>query len=145
MRGWHGSSPSWVWASTRPSANSRQLGTSIPACVWMSAQLKRACTDEHPSWLANGSKISSLISGCRCLIILDSEDSKYRNCNSTNSLIHNRFLVWKIRFKTSHYLLWFFGRVEILAIGFWKIFPNFEILDAKIASAVNKIIKNLQF
>ena len=30
----------------------------------------------------------------------DSRESRYRTCNSTNSLIHNRFLVWKIRFKT---------------------------------------------
>ena len=29
----------------------------------------------------------------------DSKDSKYRNCNSTKSLVHNRFLVWKLRFK----------------------------------------------
>ena len=40
---------------------------------------------------------------------------------------------------------WFFGRVEILAISLWKGFPNFEMLDAKIASALNKMIQNSQF
>ena len=39
----------------------------------------------------------------------------------------------------------FFGRIKILAIGCWKNFPNFEMLDAKIASALNKIIQNSQF
>ena len=36
----------------------------------------------------------------RSTTLSDSKDSKYRNCNSTNSLVHNRFLVWKIRFTT---------------------------------------------
>ena len=40
---------------------------------------------------------------------------------------------------------WFFGRVKILAISLWKDFPNFEMLDTKIASALNKIIQNSQF
>ena len=48
---------------------------------------------------------------------LDSKDNKYRNCNSTNYLIHNHS--WCGRY--------------------------FEMLDAKIASALNKIIQNSQF
>ena len=35
--------------------------------------------------------------------------------------------------------------IEVLAIRFWKDFSNFEMLDAKIASALNKIIQNSQF
>ena len=38
----------------------------------------------------------------------------------------------------------FIGRIKILAIA-GKNFPNFEMLDAKIASALNKIIQNSQF
>ena len=33
----------------------------------------------------------------------------------------------------------------ILGISIWKRFPNFEMLDVKIASALNKIIQNSQF
>ena len=87
----------------------------------------------------------------------DSKDSKYRNCNSTS------FLVWKIRFKTqvttvSHFpsddLLWI-KEVEMVdsleelkssrSSVYGKDCPNFEMLDAKIASALNKIIQNFQF
>ena len=39
----------------------------------------------------------------------------------------------------------FFGRIIILAIILWKDFPNFDMLDAKIASALNKILQNSQF
>ena len=72
------------------------------------------------------------------------------------------FLVWKIRFKTqvttcsdfpSDAMLWI-KEVEMVdsveelkssrsASG--KNFPHFEMLDAKIASALNKIIQNSQF
>ena len=34
----------------------------------------------------------------------------------------------------------FFGRVEIFAISLWKEFSNFEMLDAKIVSALNKMV-----
>ena len=40
---------------------------------------------------------------------------------------------------------WFIGGIEVLAIRFWKDgknFPNFEMLDAKIAFALNKIIQD---
>ena len=88
------------------------------------------------------------------ILWLDSKDSTYRSCNSTNSLIHNRF--WcGIRFKNpvaicsdfpSEAMLWI-KEVEMVdsleqlkssrsASG--KNFPNFEMLDAKIASALNK-------
>ena len=38
----------------------------------------------------------------------------------------------------------FIGGIKILAINCWK-FPNFEMLDARIASALNKIIQNSHF
>ena len=34
------------------------------------------------------------------------------------------------------------GRIKIFAINCGQEFPNFEMLDAKIASALNKIIQN---
>ena len=40
---------------------------------------------------------------------------------------------------------WFSGWAQILAISEGKDFPNFQMLDAKIASALNKIIQNSQF
>ena len=72
------------------------------------------------------------------------------------------FLVWKTRFKTqvssgsdlpSEAMLWIkeVERVDSLdelkssRSAHGKDFPNFEMLDAKIASALNKIIQNSQF
>ena len=72
------------------------------------------------------------------------------------------FLVWKIRLKNqvttcsyfpSDAMLWF---KEVEMVDFWtsqkssrsvcgKDFPNFEMLNAKIASALNTIIQNSQF
>ena len=72
------------------------------------------------------------------------------------------FLVWKTRFKTqvsggadfpSDAMLWI-KEVEMVdslddlkssRSVFGKDFPNFEMLDAKIASALNKIVQNSQF
>ena len=72
------------------------------------------------------------------------------------------FMVWKIRFKTqvtscsdflSDAMLWI-KEVEVVhsldelkssRSVYGKDFPNFEMLDAKIASALNKIIQNSQF
>ena len=79
---------------------------------------------------------------------------KFRNPQS--------FLVWKIRFKTqvttcsdfpSDAMLWnkeleIVDSVDELKSSrsvCGKDFPNFEMLDAKIASALNKIIQNSQF
>ena len=89
----------------------------------------------------------------------DSKDSKCGNYNSTNSLLPASFLVWKTRFKTqvsngfdfpSAVMSWIkeVKMVDSLdelkssrsAVG--KNFPIFEMLDAKITSALNKIIKN---
>ena len=47
-------------------------------------------------------------------------------------------------------MLWIKGvemvdSLEEFAINFWNDFPHFEMLDAKIASALNKIIQNSQF
>ena len=67
----------------------------------------------------------------------DSKDNKYRNCNSTNSLIHNRFSCGK-----------FDSKIKWLPVLILQDFPNFEMLDAKInkiGSALNKIIQNTQF
>ena len=41
--------------------------------------------------------------------------------------------------------MWILWTNKNPAIGFWKDFPNIEMLDAKIASALNKIIQNSQF
>ena len=72
------------------------------------------------------------------------------------------FLVWKIRFKTqvtfcsdfpSDVVLWI-KEVEMIdsldelkssRSVYGKDFPNFEVLDAKIGSALNKIIQNPKF
>ena len=101
---------------------------------------------------------STLLVELRCTTWSDSKDSKYRNCNSTNSLIHNRFWCGNTIQNSSDWFSigcsvvdqrsgdgWFFGRVKIPAISLWKGFSNFEMLDAKIASALNKIIQNSQF
>ena len=57
--------------------------------------------------------------------------------------------MWKIRFKTqatlcsdfpSDAMLWINPRDQLE-----KDFPNFEMLDAKVASALNKIIHDSQF
>ena len=81
----------------------------------------------------------------------DSKDSKYRNCNSTNSRIHNHFLVWKIRFQNqvttcsdfpSDATLWVKEVEKVESVEELKSsrsvsgnnFPNFEMLDAKTAS-----------
>ena len=39
----------------------------------------------------------------------------------------------------------FFGRIKFSRSVVGKNFPNFEMLDAKSASALNKIIQNSQF
>ena len=90
------------------------------------------------------------------------KDSRYENCNSTKSPAPSTFLCWKRRFKKhlttcsdfpSEALLWI-KEVEMdhsleelnssRSIA-GKNFPNFEMLDARIASALNKIIPNSQF
>ena len=73
------------------------------------------------------------------------------------------FWLWKMRFKIqvttcSDFSIgcyfvdegsgdgWFFRQVEILAISLWKEFSKiFDMLDAKVASALKKIIHNSQF
>ena len=75
----------------------------------------------------------------------DSKDSKCRNYNSYSRIIlgsdfQSAAVVW-----IKEVEMVFFGRAEILTISDVKFFPNFEMLDAKIASARNKIIQNSQF
>ena len=83
-------------------------------------------------------------------------------CLSTNSPTSPTFQFWKVRFKTevcassgspSEAMLWF-KEVKILdTIDDLKSsrsvqehrFPNFEMLDVKIASALNEIIRNSHF
>ena len=94
--------------------------------------------------------------------VADSKDSKYRNYNSINSLIPHHSRCRKTRFNTLvsngsdfplEVMLWIkeVDMVDSLdelkssrsVIG--KDFPNFEMLDAKIAWVLNKIIQNSQF
>ena len=83
-------------------------------------------------------------------------DSKYLNCNSTNSLIHNHFWFGKYDSLSScsdfpsEAMLWIkevekvdsFDELKSSRSVCGKNFPNFEMLDAKIASPLNKIIQN---
>ena len=66
------------------------------------------------------------------------------------------FSCWKIRFKTQASSCSSLTRrqcygskkwrwSEVFAVSFWTNFPNFEMLDVKIASALNKIIHNSHF
>ena len=93
----------------------------------------------------------------RRLLWLDSKDTKYRNCNSTSSL-HFLHFCWKTRFKNqvatcsdfpSEAILWIKEVEMVDSMDELKSsrsiagenFPNFEMLDARIASALNKIIQ----
>ena len=90
---------------------------------------------------------------------LDSKDYRYRTFSLRNSPLHCRLCIWKIRFKNqvticsdfpSGAMLWIkdvemVDSLEELKSSrsvSGKNFPNFEMLDAKIASALNKIIQN---
>ena len=92
----------------------------------------------------------------------DSKDSKCRNYNATGPLIHHNFLGVENKiqntglkwfwFSVGSYVMdqrsgdgWFFGWAKSSRSVYGKDFPNFEMLDAKIASALNKIIQNSQF
>ena len=89
----------------------------------------------------------------------DSKDSKYRNCNLTNSMHPLHSDVWKIRFKnqvTTCYDCPSEAKLRIKEVEMvdslkefkslrsiaGKKFPKFEELDARIASALKKIIQN---
>ena len=84
----------------------------------------------------------------------DSKDRKYRNYNSTSSN-PSSFLVWKTRFKTQvssgsdfplEAMLWIkLNELKSSRSVNGKVFPICEMLDAKIASALIKIIQNSQF
>ena len=90
------------------------------------------------------------------------KDSKFRSCNSTNSVIHNHFQCEKFDSKIKRLPVLIFHRMLFCGSRKWRLvdsldelkssrsvcgkdFPNFEMLDAKIASALNKIIQNSQF
>ena len=76
----------------------------------------------------------------------DSKDSKCRNLQFDKFPTPASFLVWKTRFKTQ-VMKWIkrSGELKSSRSVSGKDFPDFEMLDAKIASAVNKIIQNSQF
>ena len=95
---------------------------------------------------------------------LTNKDFKSRYLTSTSSPLHKRFRVGKIRFKTevcscsnfpTETMLWikevsrdgyFSGRFKIFAIYSRSTpFPDFELLDARSASSLNKIIQNSYF
>ena len=90
----------------------------------------------------------------------DSKDSKYRNCNSTFSLVHHHFFCRKqdstqvssgsdfpsdamLRIKEVEMVDSLDEFKSSSVCG--KEFPNFEMLDAKNASALNKIIQKSHF
>ena len=92
----------------------------------------------------------------------DSKNSKYRNCNSTNSLIDNRSWCGKFDSKHKSLLVLIFHRMLCRGSKKWrwlilrtsykfsrsvygKDFPNFEMLDTKIVSVLNKMIQNSHF
>ena len=94
---------------------------------------------------------------------LTNKDFKSQNLTSTSSPLHKRFRVEKIRFKTevcscsnfpTEAMLWI-KEVEVAAsvddskssrsIQGVTPFPDFELLDARSASSLNKIIQNSYF
>ena len=94
---------------------------------------------------------------------LDSKDSRYRDCISTIFLLSPLVFGLEIKIQKSSgvlcsdfpsdAMLWI-KEVEMVDSldalkSLWSIagknFPNFEMLDAKIASSLNKIIQNSQF
>ena len=62
-------------------------------------------------------------------------------------LNHQSFSVWKIRFKNkvTTCMVDSLGELKSSRSVYGKDLPNFEMLDVKIASALNKIIQNSQF
>ena len=100
--------------------------------------------------------------GFRRILWSDSKDSKYRNCNSTSSLIHNRSWCGNFDSKIKLPLVLIIRRKLCYGSKKWKWlilltsenlrdqfygkdFPNSEMQDAKSASALNKIIQNSDF
>ena len=92
---------------------------------------------------------------------LDSKDHRYRSFSSTNCPhLQRLFFCWKIKFKNqvttcSDFCFWSDvmdqgsgdgrGWIKILAINCRWGFPNFEMLDARVADALNKIIQYSHF
>ena len=89
-------------------------------------------------------------------------DCRFRNFTLTNSLHPTTFSCWKIRFKTevctcsqflTEAMLWIKEVEMVDSVDDLKSscsvrgiqMPNFEVLDAKSASALNRIIHNTQF
>ena len=99
---------------------------------------------------------------CRRTTWSDSKDSKCRNYNSTGSLIHHHSWCGKQDSKhkvssgsdfLSEAMFWIkevetvdsLDKLKSSRSVYGKDFPNFDTLDTKIASALNKIIQNSQF
>ena len=162
-----------IWQIPTPSTFSCwkiRLKTQVSAC---SSSPRRQCNGSKKwRWSIPWTIFKSLAQGRWLRVLqyrwnyrrttwLDRKDSEYRNCNSTKFPNPQSFLVWKIRFKTQVTTFWFsIGRylwikeVEMVdsleeltssrsVAG--KNFPNFEMLDARIAPALNKIIQNSYF
>ena len=90
------------------------------------------------------------------------KDCRFQTFTSTNSLLQQHLLVGRIRFKTevctcsqfpTEALLWIKEVEMVESVDDLKSShsikgtpgPNFELLDARIASALNKIIQNPRF
>ena len=95
-------------------------------------------------------------------MVQSNNDCRFRISTLTSSLHQQRFVCWKIRFKTevctcsqfpTEALQWIkeveMGESVDDLISSCSVrgiqMPNFQVLDAKIASALNQIIHNTQF
>ena len=112
-------------------------------------------------WLMVFSQISALVL-CTCRTIWLIKDFRFRNSIFTSFPRFQTFSSWKIRFKTresacsssySEAMLWI-KEVEMVDLvdnlksshsSHGHHFQNFETLDARVASALNKIIHKLYF
>ena len=150
------SSKNSIWRRAKKPAEGRRLFTQVKT-----DKIRAQVQCRH---LQQGRRLRVLQDrwNCRRTTWSDSRDSNYRSCNSTHSLIHKRF--WCRRFDSEikwlhvrifHRMLWC-GSKKWRWLILWtswnprdqfveRIFQNFEMLDAKIASALNKIMQNSQF
>ena len=132
---------------TSPTSEDRQKQGKLPMLTFATRPLTTSST--FPVELPQ-----NYVVGKQRQQILEMQFDKFPNPES--------FLVWKIRFKTqvttcsdvsSDAMLWIkevgmvdsFDELNSSRSVYGKDFPNFEMLDARIASALNEIIQNSQF
>ena len=96
---------------------------------------QRGDTIPMPTFARRPSTTSSIIPVEFLQNSMVGQQRQCRNCNSANSLIYVRFWCENFDSKPKSLLVLIFHRMR-------KDFPNFEMLDARIASALNKIIQN---